>query len=191
MKPIEAGDAVFNKLIIFDLDETLLHGSEYDLERPPDLNIGYYSVYVRPFAAELISFCFKRFAHVALWTSATESYAEEACHFLFRQNKKRLQFIWSRDRCTKKFNPENFEWEWIKDLNKVKRRGFKLEQIIMVDNTPSKLRRQYGNLVRVKDFVGTLPDNELELLMAYLPSLGGAENVRNIEKRGWQKNTTP
>jgi len=177
--------ALYNKLIILDLDETLLHGTEKGIDRQPELVVYPYFVYIRPFAREFIDFCFQNFMHVAVWTSASREYAEEVCSFLFGLRYKQLEFIWARDRCTRKFNAEFYEWSWIKDLKKVKKMGFPLERVIMIDNTPSKLRRQYGNLVHVRDF-GDLLDIELNLLVHYLPKLGEAKNVRNIEKRGWR-----
>lgn len=178
--------SLYNKLIILDLDETLLHSSEVGLAREPDVLIGHYLTYIRPFTSEFIQFCFLNFSHVAVWTSASTDYANAACAFLFGSQRDQLAFVWANTRCTQKFNPEFYDWDWIKDLKKVKRRGFPLEHIIMVDNTPSKLRRQYGNLVRVNDFMGSLADKELLFLMHYLPKLGMAANVRTVEKRGWR-----
>lgn len=177
---------MYNKLIILDLDETLLHATCSGLDRESELLIGSYAVYIRPHANEFIEFCFQNFAHVAVWTSATMDYAVEACEYLFEENYERLEFIWARERCTRRFNSEYFEWDWIKDLKKVKKKGFTLDKVIMIDNTPGKLRRQYGNLVRVKDFEGCIKDNELVLLMRYLPLLGEVDNIRVVEKRGWR-----
>ena len=56
----------------------------------------------------------------------------------------------------------------------------------MVDDTQKKLRRNYGNLVRVSPFEGDQRDEELLDLMTYLERIKGAENIRSIEKRGWR-----
>lgn len=55
----------------------------------------------------------------------------------------------------------------------------------MIDDTPEKLSRNYGNLVRVSPFERSLVDTELFYLQKYLPSLAIVENVREVEKRGW------
>jgi RNA polymerase II subunit A small phosphatase-like protein len=78
------------------------------------------------------------------------------------------------------------EFEYLKDLKKIKRKGYDLNQTIMVDNTPSKLTRNYGNLVRLNDFVGNRNDRELKRLRIYLDDLVQVPNVRTVEKRGWQ-----
>jgi len=59
--------------------------------------------------------------------------------------------------------------------------------MIVVDDTPRKLERNYGNLVRITEWLGDLDDRELLLLIKYLTKLKDVENIRKIEKRGWQK----
>lgn len=56
----------------------------------------------------------------------------------------------------------------------------------MVDDTPKKLRRNYGNLVRVLPFEGDQRDEELPDLIEYLNQLKDAKNIRRVEKRGWK-----
>ena len=79
----------------------------------------------------------------------------------------------------------------MKDLKKLRKRGYDLRQIIVVDNTPQKLNRSYGNLVRIDDFTGDRSDKELRRLMSYLEELAAAENIRSIEKRGWTMRYSP
>ena len=80
---------------------------------------------------------------------------------LFGSKKEDLAFLWSKERCVRKFDYTRYVSYYIKDLKKVKRRGYALEKMIMVDNSPEKLYRQYGNLMRVLPFEGLLPDDEL------------------------------
>jgi RNA polymerase II subunit A small phosphatase-like protein len=72
----------------------------------------------------------------------------------------------------------------------VKRKGFLLESVIMVDDTPEKLSKHHENLVRVNEFNGQEDDSELIILMQFLSHLKSVDNVRKIEKRGWQNNYT-
>jgi RNA polymerase II subunit A small phosphatase-like protein len=80
------------------------------------------------------------------------------------------------------------QYYWVKDLKKLRRRGYRKEQIIIVDDTPRKLERSYGNLVRVHPFEGDPSDDELLYLMRYLDRIREEENIRIIEKRGWRDN---
>lgn len=74
----------------------------------------------------------------------------------------------------------------IKNLRKLKNKGFLLDEIIVVDDTPSKYEKNYGNLVHVHEFVGDQNDGELLKLAAYLKHLNNCNNIRTVEKRNWQ-----
>ncbi len=173
------------KLLVLDLDETLVHATETSLEREPDFEVGPYSVYRRPGLDHFLD-VMRRHFELAVWTSSTRLYAEPVVASIFAADID-LRFVWSRERCTMRFDPELHEYEWAKNLDKIKRKGCLLEQVLMVDDTPQKLARNYGNLVRVKPFYGDLADNELSLLSEYLPTLAEVPNVRTIEKRYWRR----
>lgn len=166
-----------------DIDETLLHASETPLEFKHDFIAGQYFVYLRPYLQLFLEFAFQHF-DVAVWTSSNETYANHVVSRVFRDGMS-PRFVWSRHRCTTKFDPETWQYDYIKDLKKVKRKGFPLASVIMVDNTPKKLRRNYGNLVTVKSFYGDQRDEELLYLMPYLEELEKVDNIRSVEKRGW------
>jgi len=172
------------KLIILDIDETLIHATEKSIGREHDFETEWYLVYKRPHVHEFIEFCIEYF-NVAVWTTAGHDFAVKIVDELFPSEFK-LEFLWSHRRCTRVFNPELHETTHLKNLNKVRRKGYKLEHVIMVDDTPAKLVKNYGNLVRVNEYRGQEDDNELEILMKYLLHLKKAENIRAIEKRGWQ-----
>lgn len=95
-------------------------------------------------------------------------------------------FVWGREHCTKRIDAEWHEDYYIKDLRKIKRLGYDLKRMWIVDDTPKKVERHYGNAVYVTPFYGDTTDNELEQLAAYLPTLASEPNVRVIEKRGWR-----
>lgn len=172
-------------LLILDLDETLVHASESPLEHPHDFEVGPYVVYRRP---GLDAFIRAMHAHfdLAVWTSSTRLYAEGVVPMIFPADIP-LRFVWSRERCTRRFDSETHDFEWAKNLDKVERRGFPLERVLIVDDTPKKLERHYGNLVRVRAFEGDPSDTELFGLIDYLPTLASVPNVRRVEKRFWRK----
>lgn len=172
------------KLLILDIDETLLFATQQPLQGNYDFKAAHYLVYKRPYLSTFLDFAFDNFK-VAVWTSSNALYATHIVKNIF-PSPSALEFVWARNRCVTKFNPETWEYEYIKDLKKVKRSGFCLKNIIMVDDTPKKLRRNYGNLVRVLPFEGDQRDEELLDLVAYLEQLKNVENIRTIEKRGWK-----
>lgn len=173
------------KLLILDIDETLLHASENPLNLCHDFKTRLYYVYKRPYLDQFLHFCREHFK-VAIWTTAGEEFASDIVKNIFPADYP-LQFIWSRSRCTQYFSSEFMEYRYFKKLKKVKQEGFKLEQVIMVDDTPSKLKRNYGNLVSIKEFYGDQEDNELLKLMNYLLNLNQFEDIRTVEKRFWEE----
>ncbi len=175
---------MIDKLLILDLDETLIHARETRLEHKPDFTTDLYHVYKRPYVDDFLEFC-KDHYKVAVWTTAGMEFAQTVYNNVFGPEYL-LEFLWARNRCTRLISDTTYEHEYIKDLTKVKKKGFKLEHIIMVDDTPDKLRRQYGNLVRIEEFTGDTNDTELLRLKDYLLDLKTENNVRRIEKRGWQ-----
>jgi RNA polymerase II subunit A small phosphatase-like protein len=174
----------FDKLLILDLDETIIYAAEEALARPADFRTERFHVYKRPGLQEFLSQCFAWF-EVGVWTSSSTRYAEAVVPQIFPRPEE-LQFVWTRERCVRRFDPEMQNYYWIKDLKKLKKRH-PLEKIVMIDDTPKKMLRNYGNHVLVREWTGDPADRELEALLLYLEDLGPVENVRTIEKRGWRK----
>jgi Dullard-like phosphatase family protein len=176
--------SVEKKLLILDLDETLVYANEEKLNRQEDFIVGQYFVYKRPYLQEFIDFCTENF-DVAVWTSSTRNYATEIVNDIF-PNPNDLKFFWSRERCTIRYDQELQETYFEKMMSKVRKCGYDLAKVIVVDDSPEKWRNSYGNLVRIKPFFCEIDDNELKKLIVYLQRLKAVENVRKIEKRMWQ-----
>lgn len=173
------------KLLVLDLDETLIYATSASLDRPADFILGPYHVYRRPGVAGFIQGMRKHF-ELAVWTSSGASYAQGVVRELFGSENAPV-FVWSSERCTRHFDAERYCYILSKDLNKLKRRGYRLEQVLIVDDSPEKLRRHYGNLVRIAPYTGAQVDHELSLLGQYLIQISAHDNVRTLEKRGWRQ----
>ncbi|PSD15848.1 NLI interacting domain protein [Stenotrophomonas maltophilia] len=171
------------KLLVLDLDETLVFSTERPLDRPADLNVVGYHVYKRPHLDEFLEFAFSRF-RVGVWTSSGGLYAEPLVAQLMPN--RRLEFVWSSRRCSLVRNWEEGGYSNQKRLAKLKKHGFKLKQIIGVDDTASKYARNYGNLVQAQEFTGDPSDDELLYLIQYLEVLDHETDIRTVEKRGWR-----
>lgn len=174
------------KLLVLDLDESLIHATEQPLETPHHFDCGPYMVYKRPHVTEFLSSISEHF-ELGVWTSSTADYATCITDNLFT-GVADLSFIMSRNDCVRRFDPDTLGFNYLKDLKKLKRRGYALEHIVVVDDSPEKLSRNYGNLVRVNPFFGDAGDEELVLLEKYLIKLKDIENVRAVEKRNWRAN---
>lgn len=177
-------DELPRKLLLLDLDETLYFASETRLDRAEDFILDRYFVYLRPHLQPFLSFCLSAF-DVAIWTAATEDYAQAMVAKLFG-SAATVAFVWSRARCGYRLSYESQQEYWLKDLKKLSRQGYDLRQVIAVDDTPLNFKRSYGNLVTVKRYKGQADDNELELLTKFLERLRLEPNVRAVEKRNWR-----
>lgn len=77
-------------------------------------------------------------------------------------------------------------YNYVKKLHKLKRKGYRLERILIVDDTPAKCVHNYGNAIYVREYNGEEDDKELPALSRYLATLEDAADVRTIEKRHWR-----
>jgi RNA polymerase II subunit A small phosphatase-like protein len=172
------------KLLILDLDETLIFSSEKKLPFKEDFVVANYFVYKRPGLTKFINFAIDNF-QLGVWSSSTSDYTEIIVNNIF-DSPNILRFIWSRERCTAKVDLETREQYWIKDLKKVKKIGFDLEKVLVLDDSPEKLQRNYGNHIPILSYTGDLKDNELLKLITYLDKIKDKNSFRNIEKRDWR-----
>jgi carboxy-terminal domain RNA polymerase II polypeptide A small phosphatase len=185
-------------LLILDIDETLIHATSKEISNINyDFKVFNYFVYKRPFLNEFLDYAFNNFK-VAFWSSASDDYVEKIVHHII-DDKFNPEFVWGRKRCTPirndlvdeygYFNNNGFIYYlFTKQLKKIKKRGFRLERTLIIDDTPSKITNSYGNAVYIDEFTGNLQDVELKKLILFLPKFTDIPNVRIIEKRGWSKN---
>jgi RNA polymerase II subunit A small phosphatase-like protein len=191
---------VMKKLLILDMDETLLHTEcfrdidyleegSYDFKFP--LGGGgwsndehWYFTIKRPFLDEFMNYAFDNFK-VAIWTAGGSDYASEA---ISRSglDKNKLEFFWTRERCTMKYDFETGFRYGVKNLEKVhKSLGWDLNNVLIVDDVQKTAINNYGNLIHIKEFCNDRSDIELKKLMNYLDKIKDSNNFRSIEKRGW------
>lgn len=175
-------------LLILDLDETLVRTVETPLARPPDFRVFAYHVYRRPYLASFLRTCAEHF-RLAVWTSGTADYAQAILSEILPTDVS-LDFVWSRSRCTPVWTEAQDGQEYLKDLKKVKAKGYRLERVLALDDRPEVYARSYGNLVRIAPYLGAVDDEELRLLAGYLPGLADCPNVRRMEKRHWRSTVT-
>lgn len=171
------------KLLVLDLDETLVFASEHALDRPADLRVAGYHVYKRPHLDAFLDFAFARF-RVGVWTSSGRLYAEPLVAHLMAGRV--VEFVWSSQRCSIARDWTTGGHVTEKRLAKLRKLGFQLEEIIGIDDTPGKYAKNYGNLVCVREWTGDPHDDELAHLVPYLGQLALASNIRAVEKRGWR-----
>lgn len=147
------------RLIVFDLDETLVHATEAPLPHPHGFRAGAYFVHVRPFASELIAFCASH-CDVGVWSSAGERYVEAVTERLFGAAAP-VRFAWSVSKCIQRIDPKSNGYVYVKDLRRLMKHGYAVDEILMLDDSPEKLQRQPANHVHVPAFTGEPEDTAL------------------------------
>jgi RNA polymerase II subunit A small phosphatase-like protein len=183
-------------LLILDLDETLIHASKTLIHEEYDFKVFHYYVYKRPFLDNFLEICAENF-QLAIWSSASDDYVAEIVKNIIPSHIP-LAFMWGRSRCTPIISPQIDEYgyynldvtshyEYAKKLFKIKRKGFDLKRVLIVDDTPAKVATNYGNAIYAKEFKGEKEDIELSILSKYLLYLKNEPNVRTIEKRDWRQ----
>lgn len=174
-----------DKLIILDLDETLIHATSNRLDIPEDFIFDKYFVYKRPFLDEFLTSLTSDFK-LGIWSSADDEYVN---HIVQTITPPEINFevIWGRSRCSYRRDIEQDIFIYEKRLDKLKKRGFRMEKILIVDDTQEKSRTNYGNAIHIKEFNGDQSDEELRTLLVYLRTFKDCDNVRTVEKRGWRQ----
>lgn len=170
-------------LLILDVDETLIYATEFALSARHDFVVGPYYVHCRPGLKSFLLSC-NKYYRLAIWSSGSRDYIDQIIENI-RPAEVEFDFVWSRERCVRRFNPETYSDYHVKDLKKVKRLGYSLDRILVVDDTPQKLERHYGNLIKIPEFTGDLSDECLHKLSVYLELIKDEVNFRQLDKRGW------
>lgn len=144
------------RLVVFDLDETLVHATQAPFAHAYSFVVPPYYVYLRPFAMELIHYCALRY-DIAVWSSSSEQYVEAVTARLFGDCYP-TKFSWAANRCVQKPDLRTGGYLYIKDLRKIQKHGYVVDEILMIDDSPEKLQRQPGRHIRVPPFIGDAND---------------------------------
>jgi RNA polymerase II subunit A small phosphatase-like protein len=180
---LEASDG--NKLLVLDLDETLIHSKCFSFEESYDFSIGHkFSVVKRPGLDQFLETCFENF-DVAFWTSSGQDYADKLLTFILKEGQK-PKFVWDSRRCTRYLSSSSVDSVDLKKLSKVFRmKIWGKDDVLIVDDSKEKASKNYGNLIQCSPFYGDLNDAELPELERYLMEIKDFSHLRRLDKRNW------
>ena len=147
-----------SNLLIFDLDETLVHATTEKLARSADFEYATYFVYKRPHIFELLS-ATNPLYDFAVWSSSSKEYVDAVVGQVFTSFD--LRFAWAVERCIQRVDTPSNGYVYIKDLRRVQSQGYPLERITILDDSPEKIARQPRNHLKVKPYYGEEDDIEL------------------------------
>ncbi|KAI3860899.1 hypothetical protein MKX03_009656 [Papaver bracteatum] len=168
------------KLLILDLDETLVHRSKsitrnrstdktYDFSYTKRNNYPYY-VRLRPYAQKFLGRVSELF-DVVIFTASFKDNADRVLDFLDPQGKLFVGRYY-HDSCT-----YLVDGSYVKDLSIF---NVDLAKVILVDDRPTNFRWQRDNGIPVASWYFDPQDNELARLLPFLESLAPANDVRPI-----------
>ena len=176
--PLPTPEDFKKKLLVLDLDETLIHTvSTYEqLSRAPD-NVFYfdaaqqrpYPVYKRPGVEKFLMSVASQF-EVAVWTAGTREYAEPILNWLDPYGFITTRLY--RDSCT-----ELEDGSYVKDLSKLNR---SLSEVVIVDNNPYSFQFQPGNCIQCLDFYFDKCDTELKRIRQFLHIIKDVHEIRTV-----------
>lgn len=172
-------------LVIFDLDETLIHSRQEQLDREPDYVLDRLNVYFRPKALELIAAVADKF-EIAVWSAGSPLYVDSIVERIFPPEVKPL-FVWNRDHCTAKFEFSYLQTLFLKDLNRMVDFGFDLTNTLIIEDDPVKVRDFTSNALMVSQYFGEDADDGLTALIDFISDLNEhQDDVREIGK-SWKR----
>lgn len=176
------------KLVIFDLDETLIHSMLQPLDRKPELVVEPLSVYVRPFAKDLIRTTAQK-CKIAIWSAGSPKYVEEIAKYLLDDETITPLFIWDREKCTKESSLFSFQEILTKDLRQTEQFGFDLAHTVIIEDDPVKVRKFKDNAIIVKQYFGENGDEELNKLANYIDAIDIVDDITKLDKNLWNFNS--
>jgi TFIIF-interacting CTD phosphatase-like protein len=163
------------KLLVLDLDETLMFASVFRLPTVADFRLGLAQAVRRPGLDAFLDRCFSLF-QVAIWTSATAEYAADALSQLLPANAD-LAFVWSREKCYRETDHVLGDQYWVKDASLLTETGFALESLLVLDDEPRSWVSHLHRVLPVPKFRG---DPEDKVLICLLPKLSEAAAAPDI-----------
>jgi TFIIF-interacting CTD phosphatase-like protein len=121
---------------------------------------------------------------IGFWSAGGHDYVHAVLGKIVPPTMQPL-FVWTSNRCIGRFDWERGSRYVIKDLHKLRRRGYDLTRIVIADDDWRTAQRNYGNLIPMRAFEGDQSDCELKHLADYLLSIKDITNFRSLEKRDW------
>jgi TFIIF-interacting CTD phosphatase-like protein len=160
------------KLVILDLDETLLHACHEWIGKQPSFVISNAMIHLRPGVNDFIEAISKHF-DIAIWTASYGLYTKDIIKELFG-TKTNLRFVLTREDCDPITESDGYP-AFEKDTQKILDLGWYHEDFIIVDDKPHLVKSKHLNILEVRPFYGSTTDTELFRLKERILSLIGTD----------------
>lgn len=157
--------------LFLDIDETLIHTSLKPVKTPDFtfvLGGDTYYVLLRPGLKKFLSFVFKNFESVNIWTAATKEYAHIIMkHILTEAQFKKLGFFNTRAHTIAGSKPLSLVFK----SETAKKAGIKPDNTIMIDDKTTVLKWNPGNGIVLPAWTGDVNDKYLLKLVIVLKGI--------------------
>lgn len=203
----KTGRGVLRRLcLVLDIDGTLLsEGAPSALSGIGDMQVPL-RMMLRPHLQAFLDFAFESCVAVGIWTAASSGWMDLFFRIADPERKRPWAFTWCGNMVG--FDRTSTEglypvYTKVKKLSKIWRnralraRGYTRHSTLIIDNTPSVCRRNYGNAIYIKTY-GDVDeghaaidsrDDHLLVLQTYLRQLHdmacAGQSMCFVEKRGW------
>lgn len=171
-------------LLVFDLDETLLHCQETDF-REAEHTTDFGFVAIRPGVDELLGRLQDHYDFM-IWSNNGKPYIDRMLGLFWPEQHKLVDIFTSSDSTI--LARDGMGVPFYKETKKIAKRhkSYDLDRILGIDDNVGVYRKNYGNLVAVTPFIGAY-DEELSRLGDFLLHISPEPNLRKLEKRYWRK----
>lgn len=167
-------------LLLLDLDETLIHSTTKKLNNKETFLFENYFVYTRPHLNWFLNEISNHF-RIGIWSAADELYVSTIVEQILPKDFK-LEIMWGQNWCNYKLNGETNTYVYEKDVNNLTKLNFKLNEILLVDDSLYNTNLNKENAFLIKPFFGDTNDQELKTLFDYLLTLRDLEDIRNLNR---------
>jgi len=170
------------KLIILDLDHTILHSINSNVYNKFNYDYIYngtltseFIIIHRPFLQDFFRYLFRYF-YVGVWSAGTKSYVQIIVDDIFKNYKDQLKFVLHYDHCMfmneldKNWKDLDLIWNYYKNFNK--------SNTILLDDTDQVIK-YVNNWIRIPkfDIFKTKDDKILLYIMQYLDTIKSKNNI--------------
>lgn len=176
-------------LLILDLDETLISATGEAPAAGWHFRVFDCFVTRRPHLDEFLARA-SDWYDLAVWSSGDDAYVAAVVSQILPASTA-PRFVWGVSRCVRRRDCESREVVCLKDLKKVRRLGHDLRRILIVDDSPEKISRNYGNHLELPPFAGSPDDRALLDVLPFLAWLRDQPDFRAVEKRTWRTFSSP
>jgi len=168
-------------LLILDLDECLIHTSGIELGRAADFYYKHLRVYKRPYLEEFLLKA-AQYYRLAVWSLGTDKYVEVITHNILPDGLK-WEFTWGRSKARRRTDMFWGGSFYYKNLDKLKRYGYKLEDVTLIDNNPVMVIHSLSKVITISTFWGEADDTDLKTFTENCPLFVSSTEIDMHENR--------